>query len=80
MSDVLSFADIRYPIFCFCRYLISDILTDMILTDTDIRYLQKSRYIGFSNISVIRYAIPSLRPHIDWFLPHQGPISNLTNS
>ena len=26
--------------------------TDMILTDTDIRYLQKSRYIGF-------YAIPS---------------------
>ncbi len=30
----------------------------MILTDTDIRYLQKRRYIGFSDISVIRYAIP----------------------
>ena len=61
-SRYFAFADIRY----FNWYLISDILaqpisdilTAMILTDTDIRYLQKSWYIGFSDISVIRYAIP----------------------
>ena len=53
--------DIRFPIFCPSRYPISDIssianiryLTNMILTDTDIRYLQKKliyrrfRYIGY---------------------------------
>ena len=30
-------------------------------TDTDIRYLKNSRYIGQSDISVYRYAIPSVR-------------------
>ena len=57
----------------------------MILTDTDIRYLQKSRYNGFSNILVIRYAIPKLQagrlhlrdyPHDRLHLrdyPHKSP-------
>ncbi len=47
------------------QYPISDILAQPIseiLTDTDIRYLHKSRYIGFSDISVIRYAIPRKNP------------------
>ena len=49
-SDPKFFCTVRY--FVICRYPISDILllpisdilTDMILTDTDIRYLQKSRF------------------------------------
>ena len=54
MAYRLILTDIRYLHSADIRY----ILTDMILTDPDIRYLQKkTRYLGFSGISVIRYAI-----------------------
>ncbi len=48
------------PIFGQSRSSIADILLVLTFTDTDSRYFKKCQYIGSTNISVNRYAIPAL--------------------